>query len=81
MAKDANKHDVRIRVELDPAERALLIRGLSTMWSLHVDSQVAAAARLSGSDRPLRETLEASDRQLLEIRALAARLGGAIFGD
>ncbi|MCL1636114.1 hypothetical protein M2650_15940 [Luteimonas sp. SX5] len=81
MARDANKGGLRMRVELDPAERALLIRGLRTMWHLHVDSQIAAASRLSTIDRSQRAALETTDVRLLEIRALAGKLGAAIFGD
>lgn len=81
MAKEANKDGLRMRIELDPAERSLLIRGLRTMWRLHVDSQIIAASRLSASDRSQRAALETTDDRLLEIRALAGKLGAAIFGD
>ncbi len=81
MAKEADEYGLRIHIELDGAERALLIRGLRTMWSLHVDSQIAAASHMSDdSDAVQRASLDAADELLLQIRALAGKLGTSVFG-
>jgi len=80
MATDADKNERRLRLDLNAAERELILRGLRTMWSLHLNAQISAVSRFSGGDDSLREALEAADRRLVEIRHLAARLGAAVFG-
>ena len=75
-----NADEMRSRLDLNAAERELLLRGLRTMWSLHINAQISAVARFSGGDDSLRQALEAADEQLAEIRHLAARLGAAVFG-
>ena len=80
MATNTDKDEMRSRLDLNAAERELLLRGLRTMWSLHINAQISAVARSSGGDDSLRQALEATDEQLAEIRRLAARLGAAVFG-
>lgn len=67
-----------IQLNLDDDERNLLIKSLRMMRSLYIDAQITATARLSAGDNSLRESLEAADERLLQIRALADRLGTAL---
>ncbi len=79
MATDANGDHMRQRLDFSAKERELILRGLRALWGLHINAQIGVAARFSGGDASLRGALEATDAQLAEIRALAARLGSGVL--